>query len=331
MPKTLLLLSYGAPECKDDVLPFLRNVLAGKNVPEERLQKAAQKYYEVGSQTGSFSPLNAECRELIAGILQAAADNGEKPDLYWGNLFWHPLLVDTVAEMAHDGVTEAVCFATSAFDSPQGNQRYLDALCAARNEVEKISGLSPPVITKLPLPYIEPLFIESQTDVLLHALAYSTLEQEPFQTSSEPEESDELISDTVILFSAHSIPVEDARHSPYVAQLNECCRETIAKVGRVPWELVFQSRSGSPTEPWLEPDIKNRIKKIAAEGRYRSVVVVPIGFFCENFETVYDLDLEVGSLCDEAGLGYLRAPAVGASPKICRMIYDLMRRTGCGG
>ena len=319
MAKTLLLLSYGAPECKDDVIPFLQNVLAGKNVPSERLQRAAQKYYEVGSQTGAFSPLNAECRELIAGLLQTAAHHGEKLDLYWGNLYWHPLLADTIAEMTHDGITEAACFATSAFDSPQGNQRYLDAIEAARKEVEKNLSQPPPIIRKLPLPYKHPLFIKAQTDMLLHALAYSTLEENPAET-----ESGEIISDTVVLFSTHSIPIKDAERSHYVEQLNECCTAVADKSGKIPWELVFQSRSGVPTEPWLEPDIKDRIRNIASEGRYRSVVVVPIGFFCENFETVFDLDLEVGALCDELGLGYIRARAVGGSRNICRMIFELL-------
>ena len=298
----LLLVSYGAPERHEEVVPFLNNLFAGKNVPAERIAAAAQKYEQFAAKTGHYSPLNSECRKLIDGIRQI------DPNLpvYWGNLFWHPLLTDTVAAMAHDGVERAVCFATSAFDSPSGNQRYADALESARRTV----GKNAPILEKLPLPFNHPLFIEAQTDRLLDTLAWNDLETEN--------------NDSFILFSAHSIPFADAARSNYVEQLQSTCRAVIEKSGTsIPWELVYQSRSGQ-AEHWLGPDVKERIGKLTAERRVESVIVSPMGFFCENMETEYDLDVEVGRYCGKLGLNFYRAKAVGAMPQICRLIVELV-------
>ena len=289
LPSPLLLLSYGSPERQEDVVPFLHNLFAGRNVTDERIAAASQKYERYAAKTGHYSPLNTECRKLIEGIQQIAPNL----PIYWGNLFWHPLLADTVAEMAWDGVKHAVCFATSAFDSPSGNQRYADALV---NPLVKIE--------KLPLPFEHPLFIEAQVERLLATCLCGT---------PAPR----------ILFTAHSISLADAAQTDYVEQLQSTCRAVINKSGlSVPWELVYQSRSGQP-ENWLGPDIKGRIRELAAEGHCQSVIVSPIGFFCENMETEYDLDIEVGKCCKELGLSYYRAKAVGAMPKICRMIVEL--------
>jgi len=297
----LLLVSYGAPEQQEDVVPFLNNLFADKNVPTERVAAAVQKYERFATKTGRYSPLNSECRKLIAGIRQEWQRNcQDPPPIYWGNLFWHPLLVDTVAEMARDGIKRAVCFATSAFDSPSGNQRYADALEAARQAV----GTNAPVLEKLPLPFNHPLFIEAQTDRLLEVL----------HLAGTP---------SIILFSAHSIPLADATRSHYVQQLQWTCRAVIEQViergcTTIPWELVYQSRSGV-AEHWLGPDIKDRIHKLAATGQCQSVIVSPIGFLCENMETEYDLDIEVGECCAELGFPFFRSKAVGAMPKICRL------------
>ena len=225
---------------------------------------------------------------------------GYDAPIYWGNLFWHPLLVDTVAEMARDGIAHAVCFATSAFDSPPGNKRYADALESARRSI----GSNAPTLEKLPLPFEHPFFIEAQAERLLETLGATD-------------------SPAHILFSAHSILLADAAQSHYVEQLNMTCRAVIEKSGTsIPWELVYQSRSGA-AEHWLGPDIKERIGTLAAEGRVKSVIVSPIGFFCENMETEYDLDIEVGEYCTNLGLSFYRAKAVGAMPQICRLIAEL--------
>ena len=294
-----LLLSYGAPERKEEVVPFLRNVLAGKNVPSDRFDTAIEKYDELARRTGRFSPLNEECRALIAGIQREFNERGSNIPVYWGNLYWKPFLDDTVAEMSANGVHRAVCFATSAFDSPQGNRRYADALEAARRKI----GPKVPVLDKLPLPFAHPLFVEAQADRVRSVLG-------------------ERSTSTRILFSAHAIPERDAADSQYISQLHATCRAVIDKIGTLPYELVFQSQSGRPASLWTGPDIKDRVREIAGEGRYCSIVVSPIGFFCENVETVWDLDQEVGELCASLGLGFTRVAAVGAMPKICRMIAD---------
>ena len=304
----LLLVSYGAPERQEDVVPFLNNLFAGKNVPAERIAAAVQKYERFAAKTGHYSPLNSECRKLIAGVRQI------EPNLpiYWGNLFWHPLLTDTVAEMAQDGIKHAVCFATSAFDSPPGNQRYADALEAARQTV----GANAPILEKLPLPFDHPLFIEAQADRLSEALTLTLSQGERGQLGLTG-------TPAIVLFSAHSILFTDAIRCQYVQQLQSTCGAVIEQVFEwggvsLPWELVYQSRSGA-SEHWLGPDIKERIRELAA-GQCQSVIVSPIGFFCENMETEYDLDIEVGECCAELGLSFYRAKAVGAMPKICRLL-----------
>ena len=296
MMQPLLLVSYGAPECREEVVPFLNNLFAGKSVPAGRVAAAVQKYERFAATAGHYSPLNSECRKLIEGIRRL-----HPGVVYWGNLFWHPLLVDTVAEMAQDGVERAVCFATSAFDSPSGNKRYADALESARQTI----GAKAPILEKLPLPFDHPLFIEAQADSL--ASAFSAVCRLP----------------SAVLFSAHSIPLTDAAQSQYVGQLQSTCRSVIEKSGTsIPWELVYQSRSGS-AEHWLGPDIKDRISELATEGKIKSVIVSPIGFFCENMETEYDLDAEVGGHCAQLGLAFFRSKAVGAMPKICQLITEL--------
>ena len=306
----LLLVSYGAPERQEDVVPFLNNLFAGRNVPAERVAVAVQKYECFAAKTGHYSPLNSECRKLIAGVRQEWQRIGQDPPpIYWGNLFWHPLLVDTVAEMAKDGVERAVCFATSAFDSPSGNQRYADALATARQVV----GTNAPILEKLPLPFDHPLFIEAQAERLLESLTLALSQR-------EKEQADLAGIPVHILFSAHSIPLADVARCQYVEQLQLTCRAVIEKSGMaLSWELVYQSRSGT-VEHWLGPDIKERIRELAAVGQRPSVIVSPIGFFCENMETEYDLDIEVGECCAELGLSFFRAKAVGAMPNICRLI-----------
>ena len=364
--QALLLVSYGAPERQEEVVPFLNNLFAGKNVPTERIATAVQKYEKFAAKTGHYSPLNSECRKLIEGIRQEWQRNHHNPlPVYWGNLFGQPLLVDTIAQMTQDGIKRAACFATSAFDSPSGNKRYADALESARKTV----GVNAPILEKLPLSFEHPLFIEAQAERLLEStnilagtparmgtykntgnhpcpstggeLGCFAAQKEgcftPFLRSksfnSPPVEGcpkGRVVSECIfrgcrILFSAHSIPLVDAAQSHYVEQLQSTCRLIIEKSGMAfPWELVYQSRSG-PAEHWLGPDIKERIGTLAAEGLVRSVIVSPIGFFCENMETENDLDIEVGECCAELGIALYRSKAVGAMPPICRMIVELIR------
>jgi ferrochelatase len=211
--------------------------------------------------------------------------------------------------MARNGVKHAVCFTTSVFDSGSSNKRYSNALEIARQK----TGSAAPVFETLSLPFDHPLFIEAQTDRLLEVLAQKT-------TNS-----------VRILFSAHSIPKSDTACSNYVTQLRRTCQSIIKKIEKddmpsLSWELVFQSQSGE-IKNWLEPDIKERIREIAATGHYQSLAVLPLGFFCENMETVNDLDWEIGELCSQSGLQFFRAKTVGALPKICKMIVEEIIKT----
>jgi ferrochelatase len=309
--KTFLLISYGAPEKKEEVIPFLHNLLACKmdsKILQDRITVASEKYEEMSRRTGKLSPLNEECRNLITGILRETEQCNIALRIYWGNLFWHPLLENTVAKMAEDGIKQAVWFATSMFDSGTSNKRYKNALETACQKI----GSAAPVFEKLPLAFDHPVFIEAQTDCLLEALARIVSD------NSRDHESENSI---LVLFSAHSIPKSDAACSNYVTQLRQACRLIIEKcyMPSLTWELVFQSRSGT-TEHWLAPDIKDRIREIAATGQYRTIIVSPIGFFCENMETINDLDWEVGKICYETGLRFVRARTIGTLQKTCKMI-----------
>ena len=334
MPDAFLLLSYGAPALRQDLRPFLENIAAGRSIPPERMEAAIKRYERLGMETGALSPLPEECRHLVTGLVHELAALEPRPTVYWGNLFWEPMLADTVAEMAKDGVHEAVAFATSAFDSPTSSGRYRDALQAACAHV----GPTAPRFRFLPSCHEEPFFLEAVADRLFEAMAF--LELEPgFEPAMDAPR-------TLILFTAHSLPEREAAESPYVAQLQNACRRVMEYM-RPPdelseeerlmlfcpdnWELAFQSRGGHPTEPWLGPNVLQRLETIRDEGRFTTILLVPIGFFCENMETAYDLDREAAERCDALGLRYARARTVGASPKILRMIRETVQRLDSQG
>ncbi|MDR0337903.1 MAG: ferrochelatase [Planctomycetaceae bacterium] len=312
LSKTFLLISYGAPEVKEDVIPFLNNLLANNvdsAILSNRVAAAAEKYYNMERQTGKLSPLNKECQNLIAGIFRETKQHDNiSLNIYWGNLFWHPLLEDTVAKMTNEGIKQAICLTTSMFDSGKSSKRYANALEKAKQKI----GSAAPIFEMLPLFFDHPLFIEAQVDRLLEIL-------EPMIPNKKL--TPEMANSILVLFSAHSIPKSDLGCSNYVAQLRQTCLSIIEQCSMptLSWELVFQSQSGI-MEHWLQPDIKERVREIAATGQYQSIVVLPIGFFCENMETVHDLDLEIGELCCQSGLEFHRAKTVGTLPKICKMI-----------
>ncbi len=308
----LLLVSFGGPEGPDDVMPFLENVTRGKNVPEERLREVAQ-HYELFE---GVSPINIQNRALLSALVEELNAHGLKLPVYWANRFWHPLLADTLREMADDGVRHALAFVTSPFGSPLSCHEYLLAIERAREEV----GTTAPQVDKLRLFHNHPGFIEAMAERVAAALA---------------EVPDERRATTRLIFTAHSLPADVAQRSPYEMQLREACRlvtELVTTHGLLPpagegaasWELAFQSRSGPPSQPWLEPDVRSRVRELHAAGSLSDVVVAPIGFMSENMEILYDLDVEVGELCDELGVNFVRAAVVGNHPRIIRMIRELV-------
>jgi protoporphyrin/coproporphyrin ferrochelatase len=325
----LLVVSFGGPEGPDDVLPFLENVVCGKNVPRWRMLEVA-KHYELFD---GVSPLNAEMRTLLTALVAELNAGGPQLPVYWGNRHWHPLLAETVQQMAEDGVQRALALVASAFGSQPSCRQYLDDIEHARRAV----GPDAPQIDKLRLFYNHPGFIEATADRVAAAL-----EQVPTERRGRAS----------LIYTAHSIPAAAASRAPYERQLRETCRLVTDAVRRrgekgegereplaalqaaaqidsssypAQWQLVFQSRSGPPSEPWLEPDIRDYLRQAHAAGPIEDAVVVPIGFLAENMEVVYDLDVEVGELCEERGINFVRADVVGAHPRFVRMICELVR------
>jgi ferrochelatase len=316
----LLVLSFGGPEGPDDVLPFLRNVTRGRNVPDERLAEVAEQYALFGGR----SPINDQCRQLVAAVRQRLVGLGWDLPVYWGNRNWHPFLADTVATMADDGITEAVVLATSAFGSYSGCRQYREDLDRAAAEV----GSRSPTLTKLRLFYNHPGFIEAQAERL--GLAMGQAVRLAGAQSLIPESGPPLPADTRLVFTAHSIPTSMADGCDYVAQLTEAARLVTMAAGLVDragapasHDLVFQSRSGPPAVPWLEPDINDHLAMVAAAGVSR-VVVVPLGFVSDHMEVVFDLDTQARATADRLGLELVRVPTVGTHPRFVALITDLV-------
>ncbi|HZB49118.1 MAG TPA: ferrochelatase [Mycobacteriales bacterium] len=294
----LLLLSFGGPEGPDDVLPFLENVVRGRGVPRERLLEVAEHYRHFAG----VSPINEQNRALLAAI------RAELPGLpvYWGNRNWHPLVEDTVAGMRVDGVRRALVFVTSAYTSFSGCRQYQDDLARARAAV----GEGAPELHKLRHYFNHPGFVEPNADAVRAALA------------SQP--------DARLVFTAHSIPTSmEVASGPgghlYSAQLREASR-LVAEAVRGPgadFDLVWQSRSGPPAVPWLEPDVNDHLAALAEAG-VRSVVVSPIGFVSDHVEVLWDLDEEAAETAAKLGLGYARAGTVGTDPRFVRMVRQLV-------
>lgn len=283
----LVVVSFGGPEKHEDVIPFLENVLRGRGVPRERLLEVAEHYYHFDGR----SPINDQNRELIRELREALSI-----PVYWGNRNWHPMLADTVRQMRDDGVKHAAAFATSAFGSYSGCRQYIEDLDRAHAEVENA-----PRIDKLRPFAVNPLFLEAMTDRVRDAIAE--------------------LPDGRLLFTAHSIPVSMAQSSPYVAQLEHACAVVAKNVGRDQWKLVYQSRSGAPGQPWLEPDICDHLRANAVD-----TVIVPIGFLSDHMEVLYDLDTEARAVCEELGIKMARARTVETHPKMIQMIAGMLEK-----
>jgi ferrochelatase len=296
----ILVVSFGGPEGPDDVMPFLENVVRDRPVPRERLEQVAEHYLHFGG----VSPINEQCRALIEALRAELDRNGASLPVYWGNRNWHPLLADTLREMARDGVRRALAFVTSAYSSHSGCRQYLDDIARARAEL----GDEAPRVDKLRAFYNHPGFIEPLVELVGGAF-------ERVEEARRPEAR--------LVFTAHSIPRALAATSDYEAQLRETARLVAEGLGRPDWTLAWQSRSGPPSQPWLEPDIVEHLRALAAQG-VRDVVVAPIGFISDHMEVVYDLDLEAKGRAVEIGLNMVRAPTVGTHPRFVHMIRELV-------
>jgi ferrochelatase len=292
----LLVISFGGPERRDDVIPFLENVLRGRGVPRERMLQVAEHYYHFGGR----SPINDQNRELIAALRSVVS-----VPIYWGNRNWHPFLADILRQMRADGIQRAVAFVTSAFGSYSGCRQYIEDIDRANveigAEVGSESGNAALEIVKIPPFSANPRFLAAMTDRVRAALA-----QLPAAS---------------LVFTAHSVPVAMAQSSPYVAELEAACARVAEAVGRPDWKLVYQSRSGAPGQPWLEPDILDHLRATRCD-----TVIAPIGFLSDHMEVLYDLDTEARALCDQLGVSMVRAGTVGVHPEMVRMIAELVQQ-----
>jgi protoporphyrin/coproporphyrin ferrochelatase len=294
----VLLVSFGGPEGAGDVLPFLRNVTAGRDVPAARLAAVAEHY----TAFGGVSPINAQNRALASALAIELAPRR----IYWGNRNWAPYLPETLAQMRADGVSRAAVFVTAAYASYSSCRQYREDLAAAHPGHLRLE--------KLRHYYNHPGFIAAQTEQVL-ALA------------------DRLAADATLLFTAHSIPLASARTSgpaggAYPAQVAEAARLVAEQVRessgwRGDFEVAWQSRSGPPAVPWLEPDVNDRLASLAAEG-VRDVVAVPVGFVSDHVEVRYDLDTEAAATAERVGIRFARAGTAATSRSFLTMVRELV-------
>lgn len=298
----ILFLSFGGPEQRDDVIPFLENVLRGKPVPRERLLEVAEHYYHFDG----ISPINEQCRVLIAALRQELDDNDIRLPIYWGNRNWNPYLNDTLIQMKRDGVQRALTYVTSGFSCYSGCRQYRENIAIALQQPEA-SGLQ---IDKLRVFYNHPDFI-----AVLASQVEMALQQYPEAARQSVH----------VAFTAHSIPLSMSKTSDYERQLLESCR-MVAEQLRLPkhrWKLVYQSRSGRPQDPWLEPDIIDYLREAGTSG-CNKFVISPIGFLSDHMEVLYDLDDEARRFCDKAGIQMVRAGTPGNHPRFVSMIRKLI-------
>jgi protoporphyrin/coproporphyrin ferrochelatase len=295
----ILVMSFGGPEGMDDVMPFLEQVSRGRNIPRERLEAVAEHYYEFDG----VSPINQQNRDLIDAMHQELQRRGHTLPIYFGNRNWHPFVTDTIKAMQADGVTNAVAFMTSGYSCYSGCRQYREDIIGA---IESVPGA--PSFDKIRVFYNHPRFINALVDLTTKAIAHW---------------SDEMRRTSKLIFTAHSIPTAMAQKSAYEAQLHETSRIVSERLGYSEYILSYQSRSGAPHIPWLEPDIADVLHEQAEHG-VKHVIVIPIGFISDHMEVINDLDHEAKEAAVQHGQTFIRVPTVGLHPEFVGMIVDLI-------
>jgi ferrochelatase len=310
--EALLVLSFGGPEGPDDVMPFLENVTRGRGIPRERLEEVAEHYHHFAG----VSPINDQNKALIAAVEADLAAAGIDLPVYWGNRNWAPYVEDTWAQMAADGIEHVYVFATSAYASFSGCRQYHEDVARAR------AGYGGgPTAEKLPHYFDAPGFVQANADALAAALA------------SLPDD----VRDTArLVATAHSIPnamaaVAGPPGHAYEAELTVAAQKVVdaAAPGR-PFDLVWQSRSGPPSVPWLEPDVNDHLRTLAKNGE-TAVVLFPVGFISDHLEVIWDLDNEAKQTAEELGLAFARAGTAGTHPAFVASIRELLQERRTGG
>ena len=302
MIDAVLLIAFGGPTAPSEIRPFLEIVTRGRRIPAERLEEVAHHYEQM---PGGRSPLNELTEAQAAGLRAALAADGHELPVFVGMRNWHPFLHETLAAMAAGGHRRALGIVLSSFRSEASWERYMADVAAARGRTPG----APEVVFASPW-FEHPGFIAAAAAGAGRALAEVPAAER---------------ADTPLVFTAHSIPVAMAEASPYVADFTATARAVAARLGHARWSLAYQSRSGSPRDPWLEPDVGDVIRTLAKEGA-RHVVVSPAGFVCDHVEVLYDLDVEARRIAAEHGVTLHRAPAVNAHPEFVAMLADLVNR-----
>lgn len=297
----ILVVSFGGPECREDVIPFLENVLRGRNVPRERMLAVAEHYYHFDGK----SPINRQTRDLIAALEADLAAHELNLPVYWGNRNWQPMLPATLRRMEDDGIRHALAFLTSAYSSYSGCRQYREDIARAQAD----AGEGAPRVDKLRAFFNHPGFLDAVQDRLQEALqAVSDVPRDYVQ----------------VVYTAHSIPVSMAEGSDYVRQLEEVRRIISERLEIKNHVLAYQSRSGAPGQPWLEPDVLDHLREVKSRGMADAVVLAPIGFISDHMEVLYDLDVEARELAEALSLPMARAKTVGVHPKFVEMIRELI-------
>lgn len=316
--QALLVLTFGGPEKPADVMPFLLNVTAGRNVPQERLAVVAEQYTLFGGR----SPINDLSRDLVAALETELGNFDHDLPVYWGTRNWVPHLVDTVQQMADDGIETALVFTDSPYSSYSGCRQYQEDLDAASATVAE-RGATPPSFTRCRAFFNHPGFIEPMAQNTMAAI---------HEHHSDPASSTSAVraSSVRIVFTAHSIPLGMAAACDYEQQLAEATALVIDRLGPsgpTEYDLVFQSRSGPPQVPWLEPDICDHLRTLDPAQR---VTIVPIGFTQDHTEVLYDLDTQAVEVAANLGLSITRAKTVGSHHMYIKMIRELLEEQLCG-
>lgn len=297
----ILIVSFGGPESREEVIPFLENVLRGRNVPRARLLAVAEHYYHFDG----ISPINQQSRDLIAALEGELARNGPKLPVYWGNRNWHPMLPDTLRQMKQNGIRRALAFVTAAYSSYSACRQYREDIARAQAE----AGPGAPEVDKLRVFFNHPGFVEASQARVQEAL------------QAVPADAQQTVQ---VIYTAHSIPLAMAANSHYVRQLEEVRRLISESLGIKNDALVYQSRSGPPDQPWLEPSILDHLREVKNRSLASAVVLAPIGFLSDHMEVLYDLDIEARQLCDSLSLPMVRAKTVGVHPRFIAMIRELV-------
>ncbi len=290
-------------------MPFLRNVVKGRDVPEERLQEVAKHYMR----HGGSSPINERNRLFKKTLGAELRKYGIELPVYLGNRNWHPMLADTLASMYTDGCRNALVYVTSAYGSYSGCRQYSEDMVKAQQELVDRQPGSNLELRKLRIFYDHPDFVSATVSRVHDALQLATPR-----------------IPTRLVFTAHSIPCAMAESSPYVAQLEETAglvSNAILSNSSIilrDWDLVFQSRSGPPQVPWLEPDVTDHIRILADQG-VKQIVLCPLGFLTDHMEVIHDLDTEAREVAESFGLKLVRAKTVGAHPHMVRMVRKLLQ------